>query len=255
MDTNAENQAEQESGSINLSVLWTIFKRCWYVVILVGIAVGAAVGAVASYLYVPQYAASVSFLMKVDSSFQSQFQNSNISETIVSTYEVAFKHNREFCEKLNQEARTEEVLGYTASDVADMMSCEQILPNTPTLKVTFTCPNPTAAYNLAFKMEEMANDELTEQFGETLDAVDIFNTPEVPDKPVKGNPFLKMFAVGFLAGGLLTYLIFLLVALNDKRIHNEKSMEEFSGYPILGVVPPLTGGRSVNKSANRSAGR
>lgn len=254
MDTNMNDTEGRESGGVNLSSLWSIFKRCWYAVLLIGIAVGLVAGSIASYLYVPRYAASVSFLMKVDSNFQTQFQNTDINDSIVHTYEVAFRYNRDFCIRLNEFAHTDR-MGYTEEDVAEMMSCEQILPNTPTLKVTFTCSNPDAAYRLANALSDNANGELSSQFGSTLDAVDIFNTPEKPTEPVTHNPFLKLFAIGFLVGALAVYLIFLLSALNDKRIHGEKSMEEFSEYPILGIVPTLSGARGSDKGTGRTGER
>ena len=248
MENNQNGMENRESKGLDLSVLWRVFKRRWIFVILAGILLGLCLGAFASYRYVPRYASSVSFLIKVDSNFASQFQSSNVSNTIVHTYEVAFKYNREFCRKLNEKAQTNEI-GYTADDVAEMMTCEQILPNTPTLKITFTCPNePVAAYNLAFALKELANEELGSQFSETLDSVDIFDSPEVAPAPVNGNPFVRMFAVGFVVGAVLLYGIFLLIALTDKVIHGESGMEEFSEYPILGVVPTMTNKRTASRT-------
>ena len=57
MDTNMNDTEGRESGGVNLSSLWSIFKRCWYAVLLIGIAVGLVAGSIASYLYVPRYAA------------------------------------------------------------------------------------------------------------------------------------------------------------------------------------------------------
>lgn len=239
----------REAEGLDLSILWSIFKRRWIVIILAAILAGLGSGAVASLLYVPKYSASVSFLIHVDSSFTNQYQNANVNDTIVHTYEVAFKHNREFCEFLNEYAGTRDGLGYTAADVASMMSCEQILANTPTLKITFICPDPTAAYNLAESLRIHANSQLEKRFT-SLSAVDVFNVPEPPTDPVTHDPFVKMFVVGFVMGALLLYAIFLIFALTDKVIHDESSMEDFSEYPILGVIPPLTGKRPA-KSGKR----
>lgn len=241
----------KEEDGIDFSALWGVFKRRWYIVVLFGILVGFITGAVASLRYVPKYSASVSFLISTDSNFSSQYQNTTINDSIVHTYEVAFKHNKEFCQFLTEYAQTEETLGYTASDVASMMRCEQILDNTPTLQITFTCPHPTAAYNLAESLRLFANDELEGRF-KTLSAVDVFNEPELPTSPVTRDPFVKMAVIGFLIGGLLIYMIFVILAITDKTVHGELSLESFSDYPLLGVVPTITGKRSGKgvKSAN-----
>ncbi len=68
--------------------------------------------------------------------------------------------------------------------------------------------------------------------------------PELPQAPATRDPFVKMFVVGFLIGAPLMYAIFLIIARTDKMIHGESSMEAFSEYPLLGVVPTLTGKRS-----------
>lgn len=251
MDTNKNNVDTRDSDSLDLSLLWSIFKRRWYIIILVAILVGFGAGAFASFTYVPKYSASISFLIQVSDSGTNQYQNTNYSDMIVHTYEVAFKHNREFCQTLNELAGTEETLGYTADDVASMMSCEQIIQNTPTLKVTFTCPDRIAAYNLATALQIRANDELQQRF-QNLQAVDVFNGPIEPTSPVTSDPFVKMFAVGFLAGAVLMYAIFLLIAMTDIVIHGESSMEAFSEYPILGVVPTFSGGRNSGKRKKKS---
>lgn len=248
MDNQKNNTYNRENESLDLSILWKVFKRRWILIVLVGILVGLGVGAYSSLRYVPKYSASVSFLIHADEVVTSQFQNVNSNESIVHTYEVAFKYNREFCQELNQYAGTADELGYSAADVAAMMNCEQILPNTPTLKITFTCPNRVAAYNLAMAMLSLANGEIEGRFS-NLSAVDIFNMPEEPLSPVTRDPFAQMFVVGFAGGALALYALFLLFALTDKVIHGEVSMEAFSEYPILGVVPTLSEKRGSGRQS------
>lgn len=249
MDKNKNYVDNGESESLDLTILWNIFKRRWYIIILVAILAGLGAGTFGYVRYVPQYSASISFLIEVDPSFTSQYQNSNINDTIVHTYEVAFRHNREFCQELNEFAGTADELGYTADDVASMMSCHQVIENTPTLQITFTCPHPLAAYNLAVALQVLANEELRSKFN-NLSEVDVFNEPIEPTAPSSTNPFVKMFALGFIGGAVLMYAIFLLAAVTDKTIHGEASMEAFADYPLLGVVPTF-----ATKRSGRSGGK
>lgn len=264
MDTNKSKTDNRKSVSTKLAVIrnilkvsWNILKKRWFVIILTAVAAGLIAGIFAAARYVPTYTSSVSFMLKVDPSYANKSQINDVNDSLVHTYEVAFKYNREFCRDLNELAGTADALGYTADDVASMMRCEQILPNTPALKVTFSCPSARAAFNLATALQILANTELEERFSETLDAVDVFNEPEENTSPINSSPFLKTFTAGLLIAAAAMFVIFLFIALTDRVIHGESSMESFSDYPILGIVPTLSGGhgsRSGDSAVKRDRG-
>lgn len=248
-----DNQVTKEEDTVDLRVLWDVFAKRWYVIIILALLIGFGSGVYATMTYVPKYSSSVSFLLHSDDALgQVTVDDVDRYAGLTKTYALALIYNKSFCATLNEKAGTSEM--YTDSQVASMMSYSQVLEGTPTLKITVTSTDPIASYNIAMQVMLLANEELAKNFN--IGTMDVFNLPEISVTPVNKDPFIKMMALGFAVGAVLIYALYLIRTLTDTVVHGESSLEGFTDCPILGVVPTFDKGSSAKtRSKGLKSGR
>lgn len=252
IENEMDAQVNKDDETIELRQFWEVFVRKWPVIIISALLIAVCSGLIATLNYIPRYASSVSFLLHSDDTLNGQVTVDDINRyaAMTDTYAVALIYNKDFCRTLNEKAGTSGL--FSDEQVASMLSYTQILEETPTLKVTVTSTDPVASYNIAMQIMLLANEELSKNFN--IGTMDVFNKPEISNTPVNRDPFFKAMAIGFLAGALLVYGIFVIRMLTDTVVHGENSLEEFiKDYPILGVVPSMgkgTSGKGPSKSKN-----
>lgn len=236
-----DNQVTKDEDTIDLRVLWDVFTKRWYVIIIFALLIAFGSGVYATMTYVPRYSSSVSFLLHSDDTLgQVTVDDVDRYTDLARTYALALIYNKSFCKILNEKAGTSEI--YTDKQVASMMSYSQILEGTPTLEITVTSTDPIASYNIAMQIMLLANDELSKNF--SIGTMDVFNPPEIAGSPVNKDPFFKMMVLGFAVGAVLVYAVFLIRTVTDKVVHDESSLEGFPDCPILGIVPSFGVGSS-----------
>lgn len=245
----ADNKTPENSGT-DLRIFWRAFKDRLLYIITAGILCAIVAGLFGNFRYVPKYASSVSLLIHVDEVASSQLSQYDInnSSRLINTVEAVLRYSDEFTADLNETAGTSGM--YSDSDIGSLMKFEQILTGTPTLRVTFVSTNRNAAYNLAKSFEMKAADEIKKYV--SVSEVVIFNKASLASSPYNGNPCIKYATLGFLAGGVAMYIVFLVAAMLDTKIHEEKDLTEISDYPILGVVPAFHRERAKQEKRHNS---
>lgn len=108
--------------------------------------------------------------------------------------------------------------------------------DTRILSITVKDPNPNEAARIANGLRKVAIDKIVEIT--QVPAVTTLDEAQVPDSP--SSPQIRRNStLGFILGGALMGVLFIIVELVDDRVKRPEDVDEVMGLPLLGVVPDM----------------
>ena len=235
---------ENSTKTISLDLLWSVFVKKWFLILLAGIlAAGLAFGY--SFFLKKQTYQSKTTMMIYNTDWQSKSSitssDINSANALVESIQKAVKENI----SLNTIVSYLEENGVSVKPekVAQMVSAS----NSDTMYLTITAVDSSAnlAHLVVQAYEANMPDIITTLFPSS--------TINVTTEATKSVPISKKVStftvIGFIAGAALVFGIILAVAIFDTTIKSEADFKRVFDIPVLGVTPDI-----ANFSNNKKGG-
>ena len=220
---------------VDLAGLLNSILRHWWLVLLAAVGGALIMFAYTRFFVTPLYQSNVSFYVNNGQRSEDKISNADItaSQNLVDTYIVILKYGTTLDEVIEDAE-----LNYTASQLAGKIDCKAI-NGTEVFQVMVTDPSPEMAAKIAKSIAKV----LPKRVADVIEgsSVKIVREANVPTSPFSPNT-RKNVLIGAIAGIILSSLIVSLRFILDDRIRDAARMlkEQYS-YPVLAVIPDLTG--------------
>lgn len=233
---NSNNQENNDYIEIDiLQLLSALWKKAWLIIVL-AVIIGAMGFSYAYFLVTPMYTSSALLYVNNNSiSFGGQALSISTSDLsaaskLVNTY-IVILGSRMTLEEVISSAH----LDLTYEQLSRMVSAEQV-NSTEVFKVTVKCSDPYTAEKIANTIVKVLPVKIADIVeGSNVKVVDyaVVNTRKVSPSVTKYT------ALGIILGVLIACLYILIEMLLDDIIHDEATLTQTFGIPVLAAIPDL----------------
>ena len=229
---------ERKSLEIRLTDLWTVLKRCWYLVLAVFVVVTIGLYVYMTQTRSPTYSSTAILYAGRDDVNSTSTQGVSVATTLV----------KDFTELIQSDAivtAVREETGTLASpeELRRMVSISNPV-NTRILYITVTAKDRASAQVLVNGFAKVACQkfnalfEVRDENGELLKEqtmLKLFSEGKYPERP---NPvsMLRILIIAFVCA-FLVYVGFLTIFLLDDKINNSDDVQRYLGISLLGEIP------------------
>ncbi len=264
-----ECENKSHDYEIDLKFFFTVFRKCWYWILLAALIFGLAAGVYSSAFIPNKYSSTVNMYVDPNNGPLGSY-NSSTADALAATYPPVIRHTDEFAKEvalrmaeLTDEDGEKMFSDWTYTEDADGNKVAKnwgrvfSMMGTGTIEegrifyITFSSTNPEEAYQMALIATEVAP--------EILNVIVQTGTAKPIGAPVldtvADSPNVKRNAVvSALVGAVLAYIIFFLYRLFDTTVYGESDLSRFE-LPILGIVPlfPNTDEKGTKKAKGEKA--
>ena len=227
-------EEEIKQTEIRLLDLWSIFKRCWWLMLAVLIVVSIVLYVVMNALYEPQYTANVGiWALKGDEGSGQQGGNSGYYDMVIATQLV---------NDYKLLATSNEVLGrvitannwnLTIDDFREMIEITHE-SNTRMLYLSVTTLSAETAKTATESWASIFCDYITELRGEEV--VVMIGSAELPEKPSNPISLLKILLIACVAA-VVVYGVYFVRFIMDDKINNDEDVKKYLDLNVLGAIP------------------
>lgn len=231
---------ENKEIEIDLRKIFEMLKRKAFYIIITAVIGATLAGCITNFFITPKYTATVklhawsntdNMLGSINSITSSEYE---ASEKLINTYLVVVTSDT-YLEKVAKEVGN----GMTVSALKRMISCSPI-EDTIAFSISITGPDAKQATEIVNIIADTCPDEIVRVV--KVGGVEVIdyakydaNRPPKPSSPNLG----KNIIIGFMAGLLLSFIIFFVKDLYDTSINEEEDLTKEFNIPILGTVPML----------------
>ncbi len=226
-------EEEIKQTEIKLSDLWTIFKRCWWLMAIVLVVVTVAVFALLNATHEDEYTGQVGiWAIKTDGSSAGNTSNGYydmvIATNLVNDYKLL--------------ATSDEVLkrviaannwDITVSDFRKMIAVTHE-SNTRVLYLSVTTLSAESAKTATESWAQIFCDYINELRGEEM--IKTTGATPLPEKPSNPISLLKILLVAFVAA-IVVYGIYFIRFIMDDKVNTPEDVEKYLGLNVLGAIP------------------
>ena len=247
-----ENQSADNkirNYEIDLKFFYTVFRKCWYWLVLAAILFGLLAGVYYSLFVDKRYSSTIN--MYVNPNAASSTLNSSAADALAATYPPVIRHSDTFAKnvalgmaKLTKEDGTPLFSQWTYETLPDGTELPKSwgrvrgmvstgIKDDKIFYITIRSTSPEEAYEMAKVAVSVAPDVLNDIVG--VGHVVVIGYPTLdsaPDSPNVGRNSMLAAVVG----AVLVYAAFFLAHLFDNTVRFEGDLTRF-GLPILGMVP------------------
>ncbi len=230
-------ETKDREFEIRLGDLWTVFKKSWWILLLVGVLVCGCLYGFLRATHVNQYTATATIYINRPSGTLQASQVS-ISNALIGDY----------LKLVTMETTLNSVLqslGFEQADLSNTKLKKMISvsndEDTRWIEVSVTAEDPDDAVDLVNALAEESveafNNDLLggEKYSKYYNKV---NLEEPWRSVVIANPIslTKVFLVGLVAC-ILTYLVFFIIYITDDKINTSEDIEKYLDVSLLGEIP------------------
>lgn len=226
-------EEEIKQTEIKLSDLWTILKKCWWLMGIVLIVVAVAVFVLLKATHEDEYTAQVGiWAIKTDGSDSNSTSNGYydmvIATNLVSDYKLL--------------ATTDEVLGrviaannwaISVGDFREMVTVSHET-NTRVLYLSVTTLSAESARVATESWSQIFCDYITELRGEEM--IKTIGATPLPEKPSNPISIFQILLIAFLAA-ILVYGIYFVRFVLDDKVNSPDDVSRYLGLNVLGAIP------------------
>jgi len=228
-----ETTLRRESAYSPQSVLQTLRKRIWAIVLVAVVITGSALGF--SLLQTPTYEASTQILVGQKSAGDTN-RGANVSDLQELTLTVAkavptTPVAEEVVERLD-------LPDLSAGEVLKNVSVEPD-PGTMFVNVSYKDSDPKRAQLIANTISRVFSEKISEvkvSLGTNAITATIWEPAGLPKSPVSPDP-IRNAGIALVLGSLLGVALAFLLENVDDRWNSTEEVEEISGVPTVGVIP------------------
>lgn len=228
---------ENARYEMTLLDLWKVFRKAWYIILLVAIVFGAVAYIYISYFTVPLYSSSSTFYIYYGDKDQSLGTSVGMAQTMAGSY-TEFILSNDVIDKMKEDIP--ELAGYSRDAIRSMIAIssdeEKMI-----IKVSASHPNARVAYEMIEVVTEFGVEKakaILKEAGQEGSGISTINAPEIASIPV-GNSKLTKTALFAVIGAIVCYAVFFVKSMFDYRIHGENDLEDRFDYPLIAAIPSL----------------
>jgi capsular polysaccharide biosynthesis protein len=230
------DMTKEKENEIRFADLWSVFKRCWILALILAVLAGAGSFAVFHLTHTDAYTAtSTIWALGSNANASTSGGKTSTSDVSIGTYLI-----NDYKELILTDSVLEEAIVKVGSDMSlkDLKQNVKVTNNAETrvMYVAVTAGDKTEAKELANAISDVfcarINDKSDE--GKTLVSVwDHAKEPTAISNPVS----LLLVVLIALVAAIGVYAVFLVLHLMDDKIHDAGDVERYLGVNLLGVIP------------------
>lgn len=226
-------EEEIKQTEIKLSDLWTIFKKCWWLMGIVLVVVTVAVFVLLNATHEDEYTAEVGiWAIKSDGNSSSNQSNSYYDMVIATNLVNDYKLLATSDEVLNRVIAANN-WAISVSDFRKMITVSHET-NTRVLYLSVTTLSAESAKTATESWAQIFCDYITELRGEEM--IKAIGATPLPEKPSNPISLLKILLVSFVAA-IVVYGIYFLRFIMDDKVNTPEDVERYLGLNVLGAIP------------------
>ncbi len=219
---------------IRLADLWSILKRCWWMMLAVLIVVFAVTYIITVSTHVDEYTASATVWAL--GSNASGSGNTTTSDVSIGTYLV-----KDYQELILTPGVLEEVLqkasisGISATKLRSMISVTNS-SGSRVLTISVTTTDKTTSAKLANTLVDVFCNRINAKNEDGKTLVTPWDAAQTPKKSSNPISMFKVILIAFVSA-IAVYGVFFVMYLLDDKISTADDVEKYLGVNILGVIP------------------
>lgn len=222
---------------IRLQDLWMIFKRCWWQMLLVLIAISVLVYIGLSMTHQDEYTANVSiYVMNTNSTDPNGNQNFGTSQISMAMYLIkdCLALGKSHDQILQPVMVSQNLEGLIEIEDLEKMYKIKKADDAHVLYLSVTSSSAERSRDIVNEIADQTCKYFNIKYNQEL--LSVVDYAQIPDKP--SNPVSKMtvLLIGFVAA-ILVYAIYFLSFLMDDKINSADDVEKYLGLSMLGVIP------------------
>ena len=237
-------------NQITFKDLWTVLKKNLVWILIAATVLGCACAVAAQVLIKNKYTCSLTCIMGdgilTSTEYQQLKRNAEIAKMTLKTTEVITKVTEHADIVVRRSDGTE------VAAVSEMKKATSVSINTDrgSYTVSVTTEDPKVSFRMITSFRDLMPEIIEEN---RLYAARVAECSEkAPANPSNRNRAIKYGLVGFAAGAVLMYGIFLLRKITDVKIYSEEDLLEITDLPIIGLIPVYSAEETHQQTAVQS---
>lgn len=230
-------EEQNKETEIRLQDIWTIFKRCWWQMLIVLIAVAVLVYIGLSITHQDEYTANVSIYV-MNTPDKGEGTNNNFTTTQISMAMYLIKDCLELG-KSHDQILQPVMVSQNLEGLIEIEDLEKMysIKKAEDAHVLYLSVTSSSAERSKDIVNELAN-QTCKYFNMKYDQelLSVVDYAQVPDKPSNPVSMMTILLIGFVAAVVVYGIHFLRFVLDDK-INSSDDVEKYLGLSMLGVIP------------------
>lgn len=208
-----------------------VLKR-WYIIVITVILCSLATALINLFVLKPVYQSNTTLYIgkKQDS------EKTDLAYNDVMLSSQLIKDYRELVQSRlvgNQVIKELKLKDITVDDLKDKLTVDQ-KNDTRVIQISATDTDPRMARVIANKVAEVFMSKVVDIM--QVENVNVIDTAEVPDKPIKPNKKTNI-AAGFILGVMVGFGIVFLIEYFDNTVKTTEDIKKYLDLPVIGTIP------------------
>ena len=228
-------EEQNKETEIRLQDLWSILKHCWWLMLIVLVAVSILTYSFLTVTHEDEYTATVTiWAMRMPGSNAGTTSGPSTSDVSIATYLI-----NDYKTLIVDDATVENVinaqnLSVTPQQLSKMVSVTNE-SNTRVMKLSVTTKSPQSSKAIADAWGTIFCDTINSTMGgEPM--IEVWSMASEPEKPSNPISMMMILLIGFVSA-VVVYGIYFLKFIMDDKINNAEDVEKYLGLSMLGVIP------------------
>lgn len=240
---------ENNESRSSLATLLGVIRSRLLIILAIGVACAVVFALVTKFFIAPQYSSVAKFYVnnnkKADNQTGVSQQDINASQSLAETSIVYIRNSGKLLQAVLDEAGSDRTTGELKK-----MITTGTYSSTEFFYVSVSAPSPEEALELAQAFDKVIPEKIPETvMGAVIKTADDPRLPTDQDSP---NLVLNTL-VGALLGVVISLLIFFLREVLDSTVYDEDDIKDAFGYPVIGVIPTISGDAPQVSSGRRKS--
>ena len=227
---------EEKSRGIEIRAtdLWSILKRCWWLMLAVLIVVFASMYIFEKVTYEEEYTAEAivwALGSNASSSGATSTSDVSIGTQLINDYKQLL-----LTDDLLQDVINKEVLLITPGQLRNMIGVSHET-DTRVMKISVTASNPSSAQKLVNKLVDVFCDRITSKNDDAnKKLITVWSHATEPVAPSNSVSILKIALIAFICA-IAVYGVYFVLYIMDDKISTAEDVEKYLGVSMLGIIP------------------
>lgn len=226
----------EKATEIRLGDLWSVFKRCWILAIVIAIVVGGAAFAVMHLTHEDEFTAtSTIWALGSNANASTSGGKTSTSDVSIGTYLINDYKELILTDSVLEEAILKAGSGMSVSALKNNIEVTNN-EDTRVMYVAVTAGDKKEAKELVNAISDVFCDRINDKSDEGKSLVSVWDYAKEPNKISNPVSLLLVILIALVAA-IVVYVIFLVIYLLDDKIHSAGDVERYLGVNLLGVIP------------------
>ncbi|MBQ9774101.1 MAG: hypothetical protein IJW30_05500 [Clostridia bacterium] len=219
---------------IRFGDLWSILKRCWWMMLAVLVLVFSVMYIVETVSYEEEYTATATVWALGSNSSGSNGSiystDVTIASALINDYKVLLMSDSLLLDVINTEAPT-----LTIDELRSMIHISNE-SDTRVLELSVTAKDPQRAKDIADCLQDKFVTRINSVNEDENPLVREWNEALLPTQPSNSVSVLKIGLIAALCA-IVVYLVFFVLYILDDKISTSDDVEKYLGVSMLGIIP------------------